>query len=122
MAEYVHILGNGGVSLGNDVLVGNHTIITSASHDVSARCFRTTLVAEPISIGNNVWIGAGAIILPGVTIGDGAIIAAGSVVRHDVPERSLVAGVPAVVKKSLTPETSIVAKECDLRQLQSNAV
>jgi len=122
LCEYVHIWGNGGVSLGDDVLVASHTIITSAAHDVSARCFRSTLVAKPISIGNNVWIGGGAIILPGVKVGDGAIIAAGSVVRHDVPARSLVAGVPAVVKKILDPAISIEAKEYEMRQLQSNAI
>lgn len=54
----------------------------------------------PISIGNHVWIGMNAVILKGVTIGDGAIIAAGSVVVHDVPTNSLAAGVPAKIVKN----------------------
>lgn len=52
-----------------------------------------------VNIGNKVWIATNAIILPGVTIGDGAIIAAGAVVTKDVPSRSMVAGVPAKVIK-----------------------
>lgn len=56
---------------------------------------------QEVIIGRNVWIGAGAIILPGVTIGDGSVIAAGSVVNRDVPDNVMVAGVPAKVKKWL---------------------
>lgn len=58
-------------------------------------------VAHPIRIGSYVWIGAGAIILPGVTIGDGAMVAAGAVVNRDVPARMVVAGNPARVVKSV---------------------
>ena len=52
-----------------------------------------------IEIGNKVWIATGAMILPGVKIGDGAIVAAGAVVTKDVPERCMVAGIPAKVIK-----------------------
>ena len=55
----------------------------------------------PIHIGKQVWIGANATILPGVTVGDGAVIAAGAVVTRDVPERAVVAGVPARVVKTI---------------------
>ena len=57
--------------------------------------------AYPVTIGKDCWIGGGAIICPGVTIGDRCIVAAGSVVTRDVPDDSLVAGNPAVVKKKL---------------------
>lgn len=58
--------------------------------------------SKPIIIGNHVWIGMRATILKGVTIGDGAIIAAGAVVTKDVPARCLVAGVPArVIKENI---------------------
>lgn len=67
----------------------NHDILTTSDYKIT----------EPIKIGNNVWIGMGATILPGVNIGDGAIIAAGSVVNKDVPAYSLVGGVPAKVIK-----------------------
>jgi len=57
---------------------------------------------DPIVIGEDCWIGAGAIILPGVHIGDGSVVAAGAVVNRDVPDHVMVAGCPAVVKKNLT--------------------
>ena len=56
----------------------------------------------PVAIGNDCWIGARSVILPGVTIGDCSVVAAGSVVTKDVPPETLVAGVPAVEKKKLT--------------------
>jgi maltose O-acetyltransferase len=59
--------------------------------------------ALPIRIGNGCWIGASSQILGGVTIGDGAVVAAGSVVIRDVPANTLVAGVPAVIKRELAP-------------------
>jgi acetyltransferase-like isoleucine patch superfamily enzyme len=62
---------------------------------------RNGFVAKPITIGNNVWIGVAATILPGVTIGDNAVIAAGAVVSRSVPADTLAAGVPARVLKHL---------------------
>ncbi len=62
---------------------------------------RNGIVKRPIVIGNNVWIGAAATILPGVTIGDNAVVAAGAVVSRDVPASTIAAGVPARVLKRL---------------------
>ena len=58
-------------------------------------------IYKEVHIGDNCWIGAGAIILPGVTIGNGSVIAAGAVVNKDVPDNVMVAGVPAIIKKYL---------------------
>lgn len=58
-------------------------------------------VYKEVHIGDNCWIGAGAIILPGVTIGNGCVVAAGALVNQDVPDNVMVAGIPAVVKKHL---------------------
>ncbi len=62
---------------------------------------RKTLVLKPILIKQNAWIGAAATILPGVTIGENSVVAAGAVVSKDVPDNTIVAGIPAKIIKSL---------------------
>lgn len=90
------ILDLGGVEIGNDVLIAPRVSILSESHPIS-REKRGTLETDPIRIGNNVWIGAGATILKGVTIGDNSVVAAGAVVSKDVPANTVVGGIPAKV-------------------------
>lgn len=62
---------------------------------------RGNLIPSPIKIGERVWIGANATVLPGVTIGDNAVIGAGSIVTRDVPENTVVTGNPARIKKRI---------------------
>ena len=62
---------------------------------------RSSTIAKPIKIGNRVWIGIAATVMPGVTVGDNSIIAAGAVVTKDVPTNCIVAGVPAKIIKNL---------------------
>jgi acetyltransferase-like isoleucine patch superfamily enzyme len=95
IAEFSHIWGGGGVTIGDRTVIASHTVITSQTHDPEAPDFGRSRVTKPVRIGANVWIGAGAVILPGVTIGDGAIVGAGSVVTKDVAPRAAVVGVPA---------------------------
>ena len=95
IAEFVHIWGAGGVVIGDDTLIASHCVITSQTHTIGSKLFRETLEIKPVTIGKNVWIGASAIILPGITIGDGSVIGAGSVITKNVPEGSVVAGIPA---------------------------
>lgn len=95
IGDYVLIWGAGGVTIGENVLIAAHTIITSQTHDLSSNVFKESHVTKPIFIGNNVWFGANVVVLPGVSIGDGAVIAAGSVVSKDVASGDIVAGVPA---------------------------
>ena len=84
----------GGIVLGEGTLVGHQVSIATINHDLDPDD-RGSMTFRPVMIGKNVWIGDHASILPGVTIGDGAVIAAGAVVTKDVPPRTVVGGVPA---------------------------
>lgn len=94
VAAYVHIWGGGGVKIGDRVMIGSHTAITSITHDYTVERMYRTIVAHPIVIEDDVWIGTHAVILPGVTIGKGAVIGAGCIVTKNVPPRAIVTGVP----------------------------
>jgi len=96
------LLDGGEIEIGNDVLIGPNVQILTINHPmISLERLERKNLASNVSIGNNVWIGAGAIILPGLEIGDGAVIAAGSVVTQAVEDYDLVAGNPAKVKRKL---------------------
>jgi maltose O-acetyltransferase len=82
-----------GIRTGNDVSIGPEAAILTLGHDPQAADFADR--GGDVIIGNQVWIGFRAIILPGVRIGDGAVVAAGAVVTHDVDPFTIVAGVPA---------------------------
>lgn len=84
----------GGIYIGDGALIGHNVVMATLNHSEDPEK-RGNLHPAPIHIGKNVWIGASASILPGVTIGDGAIIGAGAVVTGDVPENMIAAGVPA---------------------------
>ena len=89
------------VSIGSDCSISwRVSIMDSDFHRVIGQREIEDSRGAPVRIGKHVWIGANALILKGVSVGDGAIIAAGSVVTDDVPERSLVAGVPARVVRT----------------------
>ena len=90
----------GGIEIGDDVLIGPQTIIATLNHDPDPEK-RGGMFAKSVKIGNKAWLGARVTICPGVTIGDGAIVAAGAVVTKDVPPRTVVAGVPAKVIKTI---------------------
>ena len=97
------ILDAGGVSFGDDVLIGPQCGFHTSGHPLDAEERRQGLeFAKPIRVGSGVWFGAGCHVMPGVTIGDGAVIAAGSVVTHDIPARVLAAGVPCRVLRPIT--------------------
>ena len=90
----------GGIVIGDDVLIGHNVVLATLDHGIEPDK-RIFLHPGPIHIGNKVWIGSGAIITKGVTIGDNSIIAAGAVVINDVPSNVIVGGVPAKVIKSI---------------------
>ena len=92
----------GGITIGDDALIGHNAVLATLNHDLDpAR--RADMHPAPITLGRNVWIGANVTILPGVSIGDHAVVAAASVVTRDVPENTVVVGSPARVVRSLLP-------------------
>lgn len=99
------IVDDGPVYIGDDCMIGPGCHIATSIHPISPRLRRKKLqYNKPVRLGNNVWLGAGAIILPGVTIGDNSIVGAGSVVTHDVPSDTIVVGNPAKVLRKITSE------------------
>lgn len=95
----------GGIFVGDGVQIGHQVVLATLNHDlVSAR--RKNMFHAPIVIGNNVWIGAHATILAGVTLGENSVVAAGAVVTKDVPAGAVVAGVPAKIIKNIGEEKS----------------
>jgi serine acetyltransferase len=93
-----HIVAHQSVDIGDDVWAGPYVYITDQNHgyqDPDTPIGRQQPVNRPVTIGSGSWLGAGAIVLPGARIGRNVVIAAGSVVRGEVPDRCVVAGVPA---------------------------
>jgi acetyltransferase-like isoleucine patch superfamily enzyme len=104
VGEFVHLRANGGLRIGSRVLIAAHATITTREHPVELPRWGVTKDA-PIVIEDDVWIGAGAIVLPGVTIGKGSVVAAGAVVTASVDPFTVVAGVPARPIKSIPSQT-----------------
>lgn len=106
LGEHIHVTAINHISIGNNVLTGRYVCISDNNHgdttNLSIPPSKRPLTSKgPINIGNNVWIGEHACILSGVKIGDGAIIAANAVVTRDVPQNSVVGGVPARIIKRI---------------------
>lgn len=91
--KYVDLDGRGGLSIGNNVSISAYVKIITASHDPNTSGFE--YVTKPVRIEDYVWIGTGALVLPGVTLGVGSVVASGSIVTKDVEPYSIVAGNPA---------------------------
>lgn len=90
------------VAIGDYCMIGPNSTISTVNHPMDAEGRRQKLsIAKPVTIGNDVWIGANCVILPGVTIGHNVVVAAGAVVTRDVPDNCVVGGVPAKVIRTL---------------------
>ena len=100
-----YIIASGGVTFGDNVIVSAGVKILSSSLIVENGVIQRKHIHKPVKIGNGVWIGAGAVVCPGVTIGDHTIIGSGAVVTKDIPAGCMAAGVPAKVIKSLDGES-----------------
>ncbi len=93
----------GGIVIGDGTLIGHNVVIATINHDLDPRKERKNHYA-PVVIGNHVWIGSNATILPGVTVGEWAVVAAGAVVTKDVEPYTVVGGVPAKFIKRIARE------------------
>lgn len=109
IGDFSHVTAINEIRLGNNVRMGKNILITDNSHGTSelamldiAPNHRTLYSKGPVIIDDNVWIGAKSCIMPGVHIGKGAIIGAGSVVTKDIPPYAIAAGVPAKVIRIIT--------------------
>ena len=91
----------GGIDIGDDVMIGPNVSLITSSHPLEPSRRRDFVIAKPIVIERNAWIAAGATIIGGVTIGENSVVAAGSVVTHDVPRNSLAGGNPARVIRGI---------------------
>ncbi|WP_205957610.1 sugar O-acetyltransferase [Pantoea stewartii] len=102
------VLDGAKVTIGDNVFIAPNVGIYTAGHPLDAgRRNKGLEYAHPVTIGNNVWIGAGVSVLPGVTIGSDSVIGAGAVVLRNVPEGVLVAGNPARVVREITEEDKL---------------
>jgi len=88
----------GGITIEDNVMIAANVQLISNNHDLENRI---VITCKPVHIKKNCWIGAGAAILPGVTVGENAVVGAGSVVTHDVPDNTIVAGNPAKVIRQI---------------------
>lgn len=116
----VYITARGPVTIGDNVLIGPGVVINSGMHQYMDQ---SLLIRDqghrvlPISIGNDVWIGANAVIMPGVTLGDGCVIGAGAVVTHSIPAYAVAVGVPARVIKERRTDIRIAPVSGDERSM-----
>ena len=101
----VTILDGAKVTFGDNVFIAPNCVFSTAGHAIdSEQRVKGLEIARPITVGNNVWIGANVSVLPGVTIGSSSIIGAGSVVNKDIPEGVIAAGNPCKVIRKITEE------------------
>lgn len=98
----LHIEISAPVTIGDRVTIGHHVVIITTGHEIGSSESRAGAnIYQPVIIEDGAWIAANVTVLPGVTIGRGAVVAAGAVVTKDVPENTLVGGVPARVIRGL---------------------
>jgi maltose O-acetyltransferase len=102
------------ITIGNNVIITNATVLV---HDDAPLIFLRRRRIAPVVIGNNVFVGHHSLILPGVHVGDNSVIAAGAVVVKDVPEGTIVAGVPARVIKTTEEYIAALSRDADLLEI-----
>lgn len=104
-----HFQDQGGITIGDGSLIGHNVVLATINHDLDPKNNRKNHYA-PIRIGHHVWIGSNATVLPGISIGDWAVVAAGAVVTKDVPPYAVVGGLPAKILKIIQKESEEAVK------------
>ncbi len=95
------------ITIGEDVQIGTNVQLLTPTHPIDPELRRAKWeAAKPITIGDNVWLGSGAIVLPGVTIGENTVVGAGSVVTRDLPANVVAVGNPARVVRAIDPSSA----------------
>lgn len=97
------LLALGGITIGDGAFIGPHCVLATEYHPENPDD-RHSLLTKPIVIGRNAWLGANVTVLAGVSVGENAIVAAGSVVTKDVPANTVVAGIPARIMRAIHTE------------------
>jgi acetyltransferase-like isoleucine patch superfamily enzyme len=108
LGKGIGIVGHSRIDIGDDIWTGHYVYITDQNHgyeDVDAPIGTQMWHNEPVSIGSGSWLGHGSVVLPGACIGRHVVVAAGAVVRGDVPDNCVVAGVPARIIRRYDAET-----------------
>lgn len=98
-SSYVILDGHDSITIGNDCMFALRVTVSTATHDYHNTPMKSVTLSRPVVIGNDVWFGVGATVLPGVTVGDGAVVGAHALVTKDVPPYAIVVGVPAKIMK-----------------------
>lgn len=101
-----HFQDQGGIIVGDGTLIGHNVVLATINYDLDPKNNRNNRYAS-IKIGAHVWIGSNATVLPGVSIGDWAVVAAGAVVTRDIPSLAVVGGVPARILKNIKNESDM---------------
>jgi len=107
----LHVDLGAAVRIGDRVRIGHHVALLTVDHEIGPseqRC--GNVLVAPVIIGDGAWLASRVTILPGVSVGNGSIVAAGAVVTHDVPPNTLVAGVPARVVRDLPEDAPPVSR------------
>lgn len=103
IGQFTVICAQDKIAIGSDCLIAEHVSIRDQDHrfELGLTTAKSGFTTAPIRIGNNVWIGAKAMITKGVTVGDNSVVGANSVVTHDVPPNTVVAGIPARILRGI---------------------
>jgi len=98
-SNFVIIDGHDEITIGNNCMFANNVVIATATHDYNLNPMNSFIIKKPVTIEDNVWVGIGATVMPGIIICEGSVIGAKSLVTKDVPRNAIVIGIPARIAK-----------------------